>query len=145
MVVCYILRKTGTLKTKRVKDKKDDFVFENGTYYLKKDRIYLRPKLIRGYVPFLFYIEGISEPISFTNIEKRKIQKLDAEGQPEYDKDNEPVMIEDTTVLISAKNIHDMTSKKMLSVLSTDQMSKLDKILIILLILILLTSIAGAL
>jgi len=135
MVLCYILRKTGTLKIKKVKDKLDSFTFEQGKYFILKDRMFLLKKLI-GYRPTLFYKEGISEPLKLENIVKQKIKVVNEEtGEETY--------IEDETVLINAKNIHDLTSSEMLSVLSSQNLSKVDKLLIGLIALSIIINIAG--
>lgn len=111
MVVCIMVRKNKTLKYKKVKDKYDDFVFEDGTYYIRKDKILLKKKVFSfNYRSYLLFIEGISEPITFDNIEKK-------------DK-------EDNTVLIDARSIHKITSDKILSVLSSSRLTTRDKLLI---------------
>lgn len=145
MVYCYILRKSKTLKIVKKKDEINSFTFERGKYYLNEDKIFLRKRgiLIKRYVPCLFYIEGISEPLALNNIQKRKVPKVDETGQIETDKDGNTIMVDDETVLINAFNIHDMTSSDMLSVLTSTNMTKTDKLFIGLLILNLLVTIAG--
>lgn len=108
MVTCIILKKNDTIKYKKVNDKFEEFIYNEGTYYIKRDKIKLK-KGIKFYKPYLLYVEGISEPLSFNNIQK--------------DEDDE-------TILIDAKSIHSMTSEKILSVLSSSRMSSRDKLIL---------------
>jgi len=121
MVLCIMIRKNKTIKYKRINDKYDSFEFEGGRYYIRKDKILLKHKpLSRTYISTLIYIEGISEPLSLKNIEKKA----------EYDKDGNLIK-DDETILIDAKSIHNITSEKILSVLSSEKMSTKDKFILI--------------
>jgi len=120
---CWILRTNKTIKRKRVSNKKDSFSFEGGTYYVIKDNVLLKKSLL-GFKSILFYIENYSEPLSLTNIKKKKGKDAD-------------------TVLIDAKSIHNLTSRELLSVLTKTSFSKVELLLMGLLILNLLISIAS--
>ena len=130
MVRCYILRKSGTLKIQKIKDRENSFTFENGKYFILKDRMFLKKVFLKGYVASLFYIEGISEPLKLDNIQKQKIPQIDDNGNNVLDDNGKIKMVDDETVLISAKNIHDLTSAEMLSVLTGGNLTRLDKLLL---------------
>lgn len=114
MIYCYIIRTNRTMALKRVHEKKDDFKFEGGTYYIKPDKIILQ-KMVAMHRPMLIYIENYAEPIGIGSIEKKKVTG-------------------DETILIDAKSIHNLTSRKLLSVLAGDKLTGRELFIIVLLI-----------
>jgi hypothetical protein len=121
MINVVFIRKNRTMAVFKVREKLDDFTYEDGLYYVKPEKLILKKGRI-GHKPYMFYVEGISEPISIENIFKRQ---------------------DDNAVLIDAQSIHDLTSTKILDVLSKNTLDKKDAILIGMSFLILILTIVS--
>lgn len=135
--ICLMLRSNRTMKRKRIKDKADDFKFEGGLYFVKREKVFLWSKGLSGkQVPHLLYLEGVSEPIYIDNFRFKTYTKLmpmlDKNNRPILDEKGKPLMQEKeyttmSDIFIDSRAIHNMTDKKILDVLSaTDEFSKRD-------------------
>ena len=142
---CLILRTNRTMARKNVKDSSDDFIFEEGTYFIRKEKVFLWKTSIRGKIkPTLLYIEGISDPLYLDNLKlKEHIENI-----PLLDEKNNPILDEKgkqkftkkiiktlEDIFIDSRAIHNMTDKKLLIDLSAQpSISSMDIITLILLI-----------
>lgn len=126
-----ILRNNRTLGRKKLSDKSDDFIFEDGLYFIKREKIIIDKSSIRGKIkPTIFYAEGVAEPIYFDNFKikeyKEYVHILDDKGKQILDENKKPKLvlkivkrIED--IFIDARAIHNLTDRKILSVLSAQK------------------------
>lgn len=143
---CMILRTNRTLGKIKVKDNQDDFKFEEGLYFIQREKVFLNKvgwirKKIR---PTLLYMEGVSQPLYLDNLKIKEYY----EDVPILDEKGKPIKNEDGTfktenklvkkledIFIDARAIHNMVAKKILSVLSaSDDMEIKDYVILILLI-----------
>lgn len=144
---CIILRNNRTLGRKKIKDSDDDFIFEDGTYFVRRERVIIDKSSIRGTPrPTLIYVEGISDPIYLDNFKFKEYY----EDVPVKDK-NGNIFINVATkkpithktlsktlsdIFIDARAIHHMTDKKILSVLSASEDIGTKDIIILVLLLV---------
>lgn len=151
---CMILRTNRTMTQKKVKDKEDDFKFEGGLYYVRREKVFLFKTAIRGKIkPTLLYIEGVSDPLYLDNLklkvytekiplfdEKTKKPLLDKNDKQLYKMDGKNFVmrmvrtIED--IFIDARAIHNLTDKKILAVLSAQASVTAPEIILIVLVII---------
>jgi hypothetical protein len=149
-----ILRTNRTMAHKKIKDKEDDFKFEGGLYYIRREKIFLDKSSIRGKVrSTLLYIEGIADPLYLDNL---KIKEY-SENVPVIDEKTKKQAIDTTTgkpkfiykvvkriedIFIDARAIHNMTDKRILAQLSAQPtITSTDIILIILIIVVIALSV----
>lgn len=146
-----MMRTNRTFKVVKVGLKKDNFTFEDGIYYINSDRIFLMKRWFR-YKPILIFKEGVSQPIGFYDIIKRKVMKMvkvidEDTGKPKTDKEGNEIEIEkeieDDTVLIDARTLHKLASEFVLGFLTKSRAKTLLTIAIILIFINLLISIGG--
>ena len=142
---CLILRTNRTMARKNVKDSSDDFIFEEGTYFIRKEKVFLWKTSIRGKIkPTLLYIEGISDPLYLDNLKLKEhienIPLLDEKNNPILDekgkqKFTKKIIKKLEDIFIDSRAIHNMTDKKLLIDLSAQpSISSMDIITLILLI-----------
>lgn len=121
MLKAFIFCEDRTIHLKRgININKKDFTYHGGIYFIKREKIVLR-RGIFFYTPYSIYIEGYSEPLDLNNIEIKQIK----------DKDGNVIDIPQN-IFINAVAIHEMTSRKLLSVLVNDAISTFELLLIIL-------------
>jgi hypothetical protein len=150
---CNILRNNKTMGKLKIKDNKDDFIFEGGTYFVQKEKVFLDKTSVRGKIkPTLLYIEGVAQALYLDNVKlkeyyadvkildnKTKKPILDENGKPKTEL-KKLYTVED--IFIDARAIHNMTDKKILVDLSAqEEFSTTSKVLIILMIVVLIFSI----
>lgn len=61
-----VLTKNNIIHTEIIKIEKTEFTYDNFSYKIDSDRIYLYPTN-KGYMQTLFYVKGNDKPISFKN------------------------------------------------------------------------------
>ena len=146
---CLMLRTNRTMKKKRVRNKCDDFLFEGGLYYVKREKVFLWPKGIFGTMhPHLLFLEGVAEPLYIDNFKFKEyyedVPMIDpVTKKPKIDPVTKKPFMERKLlkglqdIFIDARAIHDMTDRKILSVLSaSDELTLKDKLLTIGLIIV---------
>lgn len=146
-----ILRTNRTLGRRRIRNNKDDFIFEDGTYFIKKEKVIIDKTSIRGKLkPTLIYVEGVAEPLYLDNLKFKEY----IEDVPVLDSKNKPIMDEIKSydgkiilkprtekkvikkledIFIDSRAIHNMTDKKILVDLSTESDMTGSQILLIVL------------
>ena len=122
MIKAQVLRKNRTLKEITLNEKQDDFEYEGHSYFIYPDRVFLRRRFT-GLKPYLFYLEGIPEPIDLTRLHK-------------IDKSNFKLYLDSGTV-------HELTSQKILKVLVQQSLEAKDMLIIILIGINIAISIVG--
>ena len=125
---CNILRTNRTMGHIKVKDKEDDSKFEGGLYFIRKEKVYLDKKGIRGKIrPTLLYVEGIADPVYLDNFKIKEyeelVEEIGKDGKPIKDafgtvKKVKKIVHKLEDIFIDARAIHNMTDKKILSELS---------------------------
>lgn len=146
---CMILRNNRTLGKKKVKDEKDDFIFEGGTYFIKKEKVFLNKvgwirKKIR---PTLLYIEGVADPLYLDNMKIKEYEEdvlisdekgntIIENGKPKTER---KIVKRLEDIFIDARAIHNMTAKKILSVLSSGEDFGTKEILMFILLIVAIT------
>lgn len=149
-----ILRTNRTIGRKRIPDKKDDFIYEDGTYFIRKEKVIIDKTSVRGKLkPTLLYVEGISDPLYLDNMKFKEyiedVPVLDQKGKPiieevrSYDgkisyrnKTEKKVIKKLEDIFIDARAIHNMTDKKILQDLSTESDVTISQIVVIVITLI---------
>lgn len=131
-----IIRKNRTMKSKRINNKKDEFNFEDGRYYIQPDKVIFKQVLFWA-KPFLLYFEGIPIPIGIEEIKSN----VDTNNKKELTA--EELKNAKTEILINSRSIHDLVSTDVLSVLTKKTLSNFELLLLGLVILTFLVSIAG--
>lgn len=144
---CLILRNNRTMGRMKVKDKADDFDFEGGLYFIRREKVFLWKTSIRGKIrPTLLYIEGIADPLYLDNLSIKEYTKM----VPELDKDKKPILDEKTgqpklikkvvrelqDIFIDARAIHNLTDRKILAVLSAQASITPTEIILMVLVVI---------
>jgi hypothetical protein len=149
-----ILRTNRTMAHKKIKDKEDDFKFEGGLYYIRKEKVFLDKSSIRGKIkPTLMYIEGIADPLYLDNLKIKEYY----ENVPVLDEKTKKPILDHTTgkpkiinkmvkhvedIFIDARAIHNMTDKRILAQLSAQPtITSTDIILIALVIVVIALSV----
>lgn len=132
MLKILILRNTGTLGKKQIRENLDSFTFEKGTYYPQKTAIFLK-KGILGYKPHMLFVEGYSLPLDVNNVQVNE-KEIIINGKKIKSKEPCP--------FIDSFSIHKLTDRKLLGVLASGIYS-FDIIVIILLLLITVLSIGN--
>ena len=112
MIRAYIVTNSKKMKTKRVSDRKDNFVFNGGTYYIKPDRVFI-DKTRFGNKQGLLYVEGYSLPLMMNDFAID--EKLGSD-----------------TVFMDAKTVHEFTTAKSFKVLNSGEMELRDILLYVL-------------
>ena len=108
--VIFLMRENKSVKRIKLSPSKTAFKYKKGKYYLQERGCFLKNKKI-----YLFYFEGIPNPISFDNI------------KPNLPKDGE-----DAELKIDSTVIKDMTEKDFLNALTQTSIEKLDMIYLML-------------
>jgi hypothetical protein len=153
MIDVLVIRKNRTMRSKRISEKKDEFNFEKGRYYIQPDKVIFK-KVLFWAKPFLLYFEGVPIPIGIENIHPIKIDFEELQDDEiltmtETDKEiyHMSYMLymehRKTEIMINSQSIHDLVSTDVLSVLTKKTMSPFELVLLALVILTLLMSIAG--
>lgn len=148
---CNIIRTNRTMGHKKVKDKCDDFKFEGGLYFVRREKIFLdkKRKLIGKIKPTLLYLEGVSDPLYIDNLSIKEYYDeipildnnnnvlLDPVTKRPLTKKQKSHKLED--IFIDSRAIHNLTDKKILDVLSaTPEIGKIETITFLLLGLIII-------
>lgn len=133
-LLCLIMRSNRTIKIKKIGLRKDSFNFEDGVYFVNADRVLLKKGFPFGHRPMLIYKEGISQPLGFNDIMKRKRKIKDEETGKTSE-------IEDDTVLIDARSLHKLASEHVLGFLTKSSTRKLITAVLIVVIFTLIVTI----
>lgn len=118
--IIFLMRENKSVKRIKLSAEKTEFKYKKGKYYLQERGCFLKNKKI-----YLFYFEGIPNPISFDNISDEEVK----EG-------------EEAELKIDSTVIKDMTEKDFLNALTQTSVDKIDMLLLMLIVLSLGVSMA---
>lgn len=136
---CIIIRNNKTVGKKNVKNKADEFKFENGLYFVEREKVFYHKNR-----PMLIYAEGISQAINFDNFKIMEYYEeipvtdehnnilIDQQTKKPITKTVKTNHITDT--FIDSRAIHNLTDKKVLSVLTAKEEIAIRDIIIVILI-----------